>query len=257
MVATLAVIGELAGGFCDALQPTNLLLAALGVTLGTFVGVLPGIGPALTIALLLPLTFNFSDPTGAFIMFAGIYAGGMYGGSTTSILLNTPGESSSVATAIEGYQMAKRGRARAALATAAIGSFVAGTISIILLTFVAQPVADLAVKFQPADYFWLTVLAFASVTALVGRSLVRGFASLALGLLIGFVGIDQVSGQSRLTVGVDQLNNGIDIVLVAVGLFAVGEALHVAAVMRRRGEEEIVEPGEGGSRAWLSPREWA
>ena len=116
MVATLAVLGDLAGGFADALSPTNLALAALGVTLGTFVGVLPGIGPAVTIALLLPLTFNFSDPTGAFIMFAGIYAGGMYGGSTTSILLNTPGESSSVATAIEGHQMAKRGRAKAALA---------------------------------------------------------------------------------------------------------------------------------------------
>jgi putative tricarboxylic transport membrane protein len=250
------VLGDLVNGFGAALTPENLLLAALGVTLGTFVGVLPGIGPALTIALLLPLTFNFSDPTGAFIMFAGIYAGGMYGGSTTSILLNTPGESASVATAIEGFQMAKRGRARAALATAAIGSFVAGTISIVLLTFVAQPVADLAVKFQPADYFWLTVLAFASVTALVGRSLVRGFASLSLGLLIGFVGIDQVSGQSRLALGVQQLNNGIDIVLVAVGLFAVGEALHVAAVMRRRPQEDVVEP-EGGRRAWLSPRDWA
>jgi putative tricarboxylic transport membrane protein len=251
------VLGDLVNGFGSALTPENLMLAALGVTLGTFVGVLPGIGPALTIALLLPLTFNFSDPTGAFIMFAGIYAGGMYGGSTTSILLNTPGESASVATAIEGFQMAKRGRARPALATAAIGSFVAGTISIVLLTFVAQPVANLAVKFQPADYFWLTVLAFASVTALVGRSLVRGFTSLALGLLIGFVGIDQVSGQSRLTVGIDQLNNGIDVVLVAVGLFAVGEALHVAAIMRRRPQEEIVEPGAGGARAWLSPRDWA
>src|ERR671931_1019330 len=153
MVATLAVIGELAGGFCDALQPTNVLLAALGVTLGTFVGVLPGIGPAVTIALLLPLTFNFSDPTGAFIMFAGIYAGGMYGGATTSILLNTPGGSSSVATAIEGFQMAKRGRAKAALATAAIGSFVAGTISIVALTFIARPMADVAGRFPPAGQF--------------------------------------------------------------------------------------------------------
>src|SRR5919202_4315203 len=174
-------------GFGAVLTPQNLLLAAAGVTLGTLVGVLPGIGPALTIALLLPLTFNFSDPVGAFILFAGVYAGGMYGGSTTSILLNTPGESASVATAIEGFQMAKRGRAKAALATAAIGSFVAGTIGIVLLTLVAGPVADLAVSFQPADYFALTVLAFASVTALVGRSLVRGFGSLFLGLLIGFV----------------------------------------------------------------------
>ena len=143
--------------------------------LGTLVGVLPGIGPALTIALLLPITFNFDDPVGAFILFAGIYAGGMYGGSTTSILLNTPGESSSVATAIEGFEMAKRGRGRAALATAAIGSFVAGTIGIVALTVLAEPVASLAVKFRAEDYFALTLLAFASVTALTSRSLIRGF----------------------------------------------------------------------------------
>jgi putative tricarboxylic transport membrane protein len=185
-------------------------------------------------------------------MFAGIYAGGMYGGSTTSILLNTPGESSSVATAIEGHQMAKRGRAKAALATAAIGSFVAGTISIVLLTLIAKPMADLAVQFQPADYFWLAVLAFVSVTALVGRSLIRGFTSLFIGLLIGCIGIDQVSGQSRLALGVGQLNNGIDVVLVAIGLFAIGEALHVAAKRRRRGDEELVSPDEGAHPRWLS-----
>jgi putative tricarboxylic transport membrane protein len=206
--------------------------------------VLPGIGPALTIALLLPLTFNFSDPVGAFILFAGIYAGGMYGGSTTSILLNTPGESASVATAIEGFQMARRGRARAALATAAIGSFVAGTIGIILLTLLAQPVADLAVKFRAEDYFALAILAFASVTALVGRSIIRGWASLALGLLIGCVGIDQLTGQSRLTFGVDQLGNGINIVIVAVGLFAVGEALHMAAKLRKGDNEELLDPDQ-------------
>ena len=200
--------------------------------LGTFVGVLPGIGPALTIALLLPITFNFDEPTGAFIMFAGIYFGGMYGGSTTSILLNTPGESASVATAIEGYEMAKRGRAGPALATAAIGSFVAGTIGILLLTFLAEPVAELAVQLQPADYFALTVLAFVSVTALVGSSLTRGMVSLFLGLFIGLIGIDQVSGTSRLTFGINELNNGVDIVLVAVGLFAVGEALYVASRLR-------------------------
>ena len=215
------------------------MFAAIGVLLGTFVGVLPGIGPALTIALLLPITFNFEEPTGAFIMFAGIYFGGMYGGSTTSILLNTPGESASVATAIEGYEMAKRGRAGPALATSAIGSFVAGTIGILLLTFLAEPVADLAVQLQPADYFALTVLAFVSVTALVGSSLTRGMLSLFLGLFIGLIGIDQVSGTSRLTFGVNELNNGVDIVLVAVGLFAVGEALYVASRLRhaRRGRD--------------------
>jgi putative tricarboxylic transport membrane protein len=235
-------LGDLAGGFETVLELQNLLYAALGVLIGTFVGVLPGIGPALTIALLLPITFNFEDPAGAFIMFAGIYFGGMYGGSTTSILLNTPGESASVATAIEGHAMARRGRAGPALATAAIGSFVAGTIGILLLTFLAEPVADLAVQLQPPDYFALTVLAFVAVTALVGRSLIRGMLSLFVGLFIGLVGIDQVSGQSRLTFGVDQLNNGVDVVLVAVGLFAVGEALYVAARFRRSPEDEIFEP---------------
>jgi putative tricarboxylic transport membrane protein len=241
----LVFAASLIDGFGAVLSPENLLLALAGVTLGTLVGVLPGIGPALTIALLLPLTFNFSDPVGAFILFAGIYAGGMYGGSTTSILLNTPGESASVATAIEGFQMARRGRARAALATAAIGSFVAGTIGIVLLTLLAQPVADLAVTFRAEDYFALAILAFACVTALVGRSIIRGWASLALGLLIGCVGIDQLTGQSRLTFGVDQLGNGIDIVIVAVGLFAVGEALHMAAKLRRGGEEHVIQPDRG------------
>jgi putative tricarboxylic transport membrane protein len=244
---------NLLDGFAAVLTPQNLLLAAAGVTLGTLVGVLPGIGPALTVALLLPITFNFSDPVGAFILFAGIYAGGMYGGSTTSILLNTPGESASVATAIEGFQMARRGRARAALATAAIGSFVAGTIGIVLLTVLAQPVADIAVKFRAEDYFALTLLAFASVTALTSTSLLRGMASLAVGLLIGFVGIDQLTGQSRLTFGVDQLGNGIDIVIVAVGLFAVGEALHMASKLRTEGDEELVRPdGAGDEARWLS-----
>jgi putative tricarboxylic transport membrane protein len=231
-------LSQLIDGFGTVLEPANLLYALLGVLLGTFVGVLPGIGPALTIALLLPLTFNFDDPVGAFILFAGIYFGAMYGGSTTSILLNTPGESGSVATAIEGFEMAKRGRAKPALATAAIGSFIAGTIGLILLTFLAEPIADLAVQLQPADYFALVVLAFVAVTALIGRSLIRGLLSLALGLAIGLVGIDQLTGQARLTFGVDQLFAGVDIVLVAVGLFAIGEALHMAARIRHLPPDE-------------------
>jgi putative tricarboxylic transport membrane protein len=252
----LLLAANLLDGFGNVLSPENLLLAAVGVTLGTLVGVLPGIGPALTVALLLPITFNFSDPVGAFILFAGIYAGGMYGGSTTSILLNTPGESASVATAIEGFQMARRGRARAALATAAIGSFVAGTIGIVALTLIAQPVADIAVKFRAQDYFALTLLAFASVTALTSTSLVRGMASLAVGLLLGFVGIDQLTGQSRLTFGVDQLGNGIDIVIVAVGLFAVGESLHMAAKLRRGGDELVKPEDPDGGGRWMSRSDW-
>jgi putative tricarboxylic transport membrane protein len=247
----LDVVGQLLGGFATALQPQYLLFAAVGVTLGTLVGVLPGIGPALTVALLLPLTYNF-DPIGAFIMFAGIYYGGMYGGSTTSILLNTPGESASIVTALEGFRMARTGRAGAALTTAAIGSFVAGTISTLLIAFLAPVVAQLAVSLQPAEYFALMVLAFASVTALVGRSLLRGAISLLLGLLIGLVGIDVLSGQARLTFGVPALNSGIDVVVVAVGLFAVGEALYVAS-RHRLAPEEIV-PVRG--RVWMTRQDF-
>jgi putative tricarboxylic transport membrane protein len=239
------VLGDLAGGFATALQPEYLLLAAVGVTLGTIVGVLPGIGPALTVALLLPLTYDF-DPTGAFVLFAGIYYGGMYGGSTTAILLNTPGESSSVATTLEGFPMARSGRGGAALATAAIGSFVAGTISTVAITFLAPLIAQVALLFQPADYFALMVLAFVSVTALVGRSLVRGMVSLFIGLSMGLIGIDVLSGQARFTFGVPQLLNGLDVVVVAVGLFAVGEALYVASRMRRDTEEIIPVRGRVG-----------
>jgi putative tricarboxylic transport membrane protein len=242
------VFAQLLNGFATALRPEYLLLAAIGVTLGTMVGVLPGIGPALTVALLLPLTYNF-DPTGAFIMFAGIYYGGMYGGSTTSILLNTPGESASVATTIEGFQMAKAGRGGAALTTAAVGSFIAGTISTLAVTFVAPFVAQLALLFQPADYFALTVLAFISVTALVGRSLLRGMISLFVGLFIGLIGIDTLSGQPRLTFGIPQLLDGLDVVVVAVGLFAVGEALYVAAKLRHNTEEIIPIKGKIGMTA--------
>src|SRR5215204_3448005 len=247
----MEVLGDLAGGFATALRPEYLLLAAVGVTLGTLVGVLPGIGPALTVALLLPLTYDF-DPTGAFVMFAGIYYGGKYGGSTTSILLNTPGESASVASTLDGYPMARSGRGGAALATAAIGSFVAGTISTVAITFLAPLVAQVALLFQPPDYFALMVLAFVSVAALVGRSLVRGMVSLFLGLFMGLIGIDVLSGQARFVFGVPQLLNGLDVVVVAVGLFAVGEALYVASRMRHDTEEVV--PVRG--RARMNREEW-
>jgi putative tricarboxylic transport membrane protein len=234
----MEALSALIDGFGTALTPVNLGLALLGVLLGTAIGVLPGIGPAMTVALLLPVTYNL-EPVGAFIMFAGIYYGGMYGGSTTSILLNTPGESASVVTAIEGNQMAKRGRAAQALATAAIGSFVAGTIGTLGVVFFAPYVVDIALKMGAPDYFALMVLAFIAVTSVLGASRVRGFASLAVGLLIGIVGIDAVTGQQRLTFGVPQLADGIDVVVVAVGLFAVGEALWVAAHLRRNPAEVI------------------
>lgn len=241
-------------GFATAAQPVYLLYALLGVTLGTAVGVLPGIGPAMTVALLLPLTYTL-DPTAALIIFAGIYYGGMYGGSTTSILLNTPGESASIVTALEGNRMARAGRGAAALATAAIGSFVAGTIATVLLTLLAPSIADIAVTLGPADYVALMVVAFTTVAALLGSSPVRGLASLGLGLFIGLVGTDTLTGQQRFTLGVPTLSDGIDVVVVAVGVFAVGEALYVAARLRH-GPIEVIPvggkwmTGEFWSRSW-------
>jgi putative tricarboxylic transport membrane protein len=222
---------QLLNGFAEAITPLNLLFALIGTLLGTAVGVLPGIGPAMTVALLLPITYVL-EPTGAFIMFAGIYYGGMYGGSTTSILLNTPGESSSIMTALEGNLMAKAGRGAAALGTAAIGSFVAGTIGTLLLALVAPAVVTLAVAIGPADYFALALLAFVAVSTVLGASPLRGLASLCIGLFLGLVGTDLLTGQQRFTFGIPQLADGIDVVVVAVALFAVGEALHVASRLR-------------------------
>src|SRR4051794_32591092 len=232
------VWSSLMDGFATALTPMNFLYAVIGVVLGTAVGVLPGLGPAMTVALLLPVTYAL-EPTSAFIMFAGIYYGGMYGGSTTSILLNTPGESASVVTAVEGNKMAKAGRAAQALATAAIGSFVAGTIATLALALLAPTVAHLAVQASPADFFAIMLLAFIAVTSVLGSSRVRGLAALGIGLTIGLIGIDPTSGQQRLTFGIPELADGIDVVVVAVGLFAVGEALWTAAHLRRRPIEVI------------------
>ncbi|MGH8186848.1 MAG: tripartite tricarboxylate transporter permease, partial [Steroidobacteraceae bacterium] len=231
-------LSGLTHGFAVALAPSNLLWALAGVTLGTFVGVLPGIGPALTVALLLPVTFNL-EPTPAFIMFAGIYYGGMYGGSTTAILLNTPGESASVISAVEGHLMARAGRGGAALATAAIGSFVAGTLATAALTLCAPVMVDVALGFGPPEYFALAVVAFVAVSTVLGTSRLRGLASLFFGLMLGMVGIDPLTGEARFTLGIPQLLDGIDVVIVAVGLFAVGEVLHAASLVGG-GEAEII-----------------
>ena len=238
-------------GFSIALTPFNILWGIIGVILGTFIGVLPGVGPALTVAMLLPLTVKL-DPTGALIMFAGIYYGAMYGGSTTTILLNTPGESASIATALEGNLMAKNGRAGPALATSAIGSFVAGTIATVLVTMLAPLVIEVALKFGPAEYFALMVFAFTTVSAVIGSSTVRGLTSLFLGLFLGTIGIDSQTGQSRFAFGVPELLDGIDVVVLAVGLFAVGEALYVAAYSSRL--EEKIEQLKGS--LWMSKEDW-
>lgn len=245
---TLSALGH---GFSIALIPYNLMWAALGVTVGTAVGVLPGIGPALTVALLLPVTYHL-EPTSAFIMFSGIFYGAMYGGSTTSILLNAPGESGSIVTAIDGHAMARQGRGAQALATAAIGSFVAGTFGTAALTFVAPLMVKLALLFGPAEYFALMVLALTTVTAVLGQSLTRGLASLFIGLALGLVGIDMQTGQARFALGVPELLDGIDTVVVAVGLFAVGETLYVAARHRFETEELFALKGS----MWMSREDW-
>ncbi|MEP7345011.1 MAG: tripartite tricarboxylate transporter permease [Gemmatimonadaceae bacterium] len=214
-------------GFAVALTASHVLFALVGALLGTAVGILPGIGPAMTISLLLPVTFGM-EPTGALILFAGIYYGAMYGGSTTSILLNTPGESATVVTAIEGYRMARSGRGGAALATAAIGSFVAGTIGTLLLAFTGPRLANVALSLGPAEYFALMIVAFVAVAASTSESPARSALALCLGLAIGAIGIDAQTGVARLTFGIPQLLDGIDIVVVAVGLFAIGETLHSA-----------------------------
>jgi putative tricarboxylic transport membrane protein len=231
-------LSQLIDGFGTALTPTHLLLAAVGVLLGTFIGVLPGIGPAMAVALLLPVTYGL-DPTAAFIMFAGIYYGGMFGGSTTSILLNTPGESAAVVTAIEGNKMAKSGRGSQALAAAAIGHFAGAMIGTIGIVLLAPFIAAHAVDIGAPDYFAIMILAFIGVTSVLGKSRIRGFASLLIGLTIGLVGLDEMTGQSRLTFGSLELADGIDVVIVAVGLFAVGESLWIASRLRHTNDKPI------------------
>ena len=251
----MQTIELLRDGFASALSWTHLLWAFAGVTLGTAVGVLPGIGPALTVALLLPITFNL-DPTSAFIMFGGIYYGAMYGGSTTSILLNTPGETASIATAIDGYAMARQGRGASALTTAAIGSFVAGTLATVALTFFSPLLASVALRFGPAEYFALSVLAFTTVSALIGGSLMRGLFSLFLGLSLGLIGIDQLTGDARFAFGVPQLLDGIDVLILVIGLFAVGETFFQAWRHGRDAHEVIAVQSftgmsrEDWSRSW-------
>ena len=218
---------QLLGGFATAATPVNLLWAFVGCAVGTAIGVLPGLGPAVTVAMLLPITAQV-EPTASMIFFCGIYYGAMYGGSTTSILLNTPGETGTMVTALEGFKMAKSGRAGAALATSAIGSFVAGTIATVLVTLFAPVVAEYAVKLGPPEYFCLMLLAFTTVSAVLGKSLVRGLTALFVGLALGLVGIDQITAQVRYTGGIVEFMDGIEVVLVAVGLFAVGECLYNA-----------------------------
>ncbi len=246
----MEIFDALMAGFATAISPANLLWALVGCALGTAVGVLPGIGPAVAVAMLLPITAKV-EVTASMIFFAGIYYGAMYGGSTTSILLNTPGETASMVTAMEGNKMAKSGRAGAALATAAIGSFVAGTVATVVVTLFAPAVAEFAVRLGPPEYFMLMVLAFTTVSAVLGQSSLRGMTALFIGLALGCVGMDQISGAARYTGGKMELLDGIDIVLVAVGLFAVAEVLYAALY-----EGKVEESQNRLTRVHMTARDW-
>src|ERR671921_237949 len=225
-------------GLETAFTLTNLAYCLIGVFVGTAVGVLPGLGPVATIAMLLPLTFSL-PPVSALIMLSGIYYGAQYGGSTTAILINLPGESSSVVTAIDGYQMAKKGRAGPALATAALGSFFAGTVAPLLLPIAAPPLADVALQFGPAEYFSLMVLGLVASVALASGSLLKAFTMIVLGLLLGLVGSDVETGTQRFTFDMPEMADGLNFVALSMGVFGLGEILrnleheHTRSVMVR------------------------
>jgi putative tricarboxylic transport membrane protein len=217
-------LANISQGFGVALNPWNLAFAFIGAVIGTAIGVLPGLGPPATIALLLPITYKM-DPASAIILLAGIYYGAMYGGSTTSILLNIPGEAASVVTCLDGYQMARQGRAGTALGVSAIGSFIGATFSIIGLSLVAPSLVSLALRFGPSEYFCLILLGMMMAVYLSEGSTVKGLAMAALGLLLGTVGVDPVLGVIRFTFGISRLQDGFDFVVVAMGLFGISEVL--------------------------------
>ncbi|MBE7521934.1 MAG: tripartite tricarboxylate transporter permease [Burkholderiales bacterium] len=246
----MEILQHLALGFEVALTLQNLLYAFFGVLLGTLIGVLPGIGPVPTIAMLLPVTYAL-QPVSALIMLAGIYYGASYGGSTTAILVNLPGESSSVVTCIDGYQMARRGKAGKALSVAAIGSFIAGTFATIVIAGFAPPLAEFALKFGPAEYFSLMVLGLLSAVVLASGSLLKAIAMIVLGLLLGIVGTDVNSGLQRYTFGVPELSDGIGFVTLAMGLFGFAE---IIVNLEQRGHREVFTDNVSG--LWLKWHEF-
>ena len=239
-------------GFSICLQPVNLWYTLVGCFLGTIVGVLPGIGPAAGIAILVPVTYGM-NPASALIMLAGIYYGAKYGGSTTSILIRTPGEASSVMTCIDGYAMALKGRAGAALAVSAIGSFIAGSIGVVGLTLFALPLAEMAIEFGPAEYFTLMLFAMSAVASLTGKSLSKGLLSMFLGLMLATVGIDLQSAMPRYTMGILEFQEGISFVVVVVGLFAVAEVFQGLEMVVKGTAPDVIRIS---GKLWLTREEW-
>jgi len=246
----MELLSHLAIGLETALTLQNVLYGFLGVLLGTLIGVLPGIGPVPTIAMLLPITYAL-PPVSALIMLAGIYYGAQYGGSTTAILVNLPGESSSVVTCIEGYQMARKGRAGAALAVAAIGSFIAGTVATVVIAGFAPPLAEVALKFGPAEYFSLMVLGLIAAVVLASGSLVKAIGMILFGLTLGIVGTDVNSGLQRYTFGVAELSDGISFVALAMGVFGFSE---IIVNLQETGKREVFTKSVSG--LWLTRKEF-
>ena len=250
------LFANLATGFAAALSPYNVLFCFIGTLLGTLVGVLPGIGPTATIAMLLPITLALSPET-SLIMLAGIYYGAQYGGSTTAILINLPGESSSAVTALDGYQMARKGRAGPALAAAALSSFLAGTLATVVVAAFAPPLTALALKFGPAEYFSLMVLGLVASIVLSSGSLLKTIATVAIGLLLGLVGTDVTSGEMRFTMGIPEFADGLNFVAVAVGVFGIAEILrNLEHTMERTAVVKKVSglmPSRGDLKTMLAP----
>ncbi|NVO15694.1 MAG: tripartite tricarboxylate transporter permease [Rhodoplanes sp.] len=238
---------QLLNGFATALLPLNLLIALAGCLVGTLIGVLPGLGPTATLAMLIPLVFSM-PPATALIMLTSVYYGSMYGGSTTSILVNIPGESASVITTIDGHKMAMQGRAGPALAIAAIGSFIAGTFAVLMLTFVGAPIARYALLFGPAEFFALMVFGLCTVASLTGTNVAKSIISTCFGLMVATVGIDLVSGAARFTFGNPFLQDGVDFVVVAIGMFALTEVVITAREVHAGTRAEIVK----ADKVWVS-----
>jgi len=248
----METLTHILNGFAVCLQPINLWYTFLGVLMGTVIGVLPGIGPSAGIALLIPITYGM-DPTSALIMLAGIYYGAKYGGSTTAILIRTPGEAASVMTSIDGYEMARKGRAGAALAVSAIGSFIAGTIGVVGLTLFALPLTSMALKFGPAEYFTLMLFAMTAVSTLTGDSPAKGVFATILGLMIATIGIDLQSGQARFTMDIPEFQDGVGFVVVVVGLFAMAEVFRGLEDLYRGTAPEAMKIT---GKLWLTREEW-
>lgn len=246
-------LGNLSLGFSVAFTPFNVLMAVVGVMVGMLIGALPGIGPPSGVAMLLPLTFGM-DPTSGIIMLAALYAGSMYGGTITAVLINTPGESASVVTCLDGYQMALQGRAGPALGIAAIGSFIAGTIGVVLLMLVSPLLARWALSFGPPETFALMLLGLTTVTLLTGEDALKGYISMLLGLMLAMVGFDIISGVARYSLGIPEMMDGIDFLPVAIGLFGLGEVL---AGAEQTGKTQIAKGRYGLRHVLPSAADWA